>query len=113
MLKDRGNIKWTSLMLPEHVGKLRSWEKEDRRLQKPELDEQEFAFLDDMITEALSLQKPLAFTVFDKNGLYQATGRIARIDQINGLLHLAGAPGEGKRQTIPLGDILKAEWTAV
>ncbi|WP_070121609.1 YolD-like family protein [Bacillus marinisedimentorum] len=109
MLKDRGNIKWTSLMLPEHVGKLRRWEKEDQRPQKPELDEQELELLDEMITEALSLQKPLTFTVFEKSGLYQATGRITRIDQIGGLLHLTGAEGS-KRQTIQLGDILKAEW---
>ncbi|WHY70345.1 YolD-like family protein [Fictibacillus enclensis] len=30
MIKDRGSLKWTSMMLPEHVKHLREWEQEDR-----------------------------------------------------------------------------------
>ncbi|MDN4525227.1 YolD-like family protein [Fictibacillus fluitans] len=29
MIKDRGSLKWTSMMLPEHVKQLREWEQED------------------------------------------------------------------------------------
>lgn len=28
MLNDRGNMKWTALMLPEHLVQLKEWKKE-------------------------------------------------------------------------------------
>jgi len=37
--KDRGNIKWTSLMLPEHVQMVKEIWKEEEKVQKPVLDE--------------------------------------------------------------------------
>ncbi|TFI48759.1 YolD-like family protein, partial [Diaphorobacter sp. DS2] len=37
MIRDRGRIKWTSMMLPEHVKLLRDWAKEDTYEQKREL----------------------------------------------------------------------------
>src|SRR5690625_6057510 len=40
MIKDRGTIKWTSLMLPEHVQLLKQlWEEEEQQ-NEPILDEQ-------------------------------------------------------------------------
>ncbi|TGB04674.1 YolD-like family protein [Halobacillus salinus] len=37
---DRGTIKWTSLMLPEHVEAIQELWKEDKKIEKPILDEQ-------------------------------------------------------------------------
>lgn len=28
-VKDRGRIKWTAMMLPEHIKELRAWQNED------------------------------------------------------------------------------------
>lgn len=39
MIRDRGNIKWTAMMLPEHVKELREWMDEDHHTMKPELTE--------------------------------------------------------------------------
>ncbi|SIT91798.1 YolD-like family protein [Edaphobacillus lindanitolerans] len=39
MLRDRGNIKWTAMMLPEHIHELRKWEEEDKLVKRPELTE--------------------------------------------------------------------------
>lgn len=39
--RDRGQIKWTSLMLPEHLDVLRQWQREDRYVERPELTEWE------------------------------------------------------------------------
>ena len=39
MLRDRGNIKWTAMMLPEHVQRLRTWQQEDQQITKPTFDE--------------------------------------------------------------------------
>lgn len=37
--KDRGSIKWTALMLPEHVKEIREWYESDNDIQEPEYDE--------------------------------------------------------------------------
>ena len=41
MLRDRGNIKWTALMLPEHIERLRAWQAEDDLQIRKEPDEQQ------------------------------------------------------------------------
>ena len=40
--RDRGSIKWSSLMLPEHKERLSAWYKEQEYVTKPELDEQKW-----------------------------------------------------------------------
>lgn len=37
--RDRGKIKWTSLMLPEHLKRLREWQAEDNYIEQPQLDQ--------------------------------------------------------------------------
>ena len=39
MLRDRGNIKWTAMMLTEHIEELRKWEAEGDKVKRPELTE--------------------------------------------------------------------------
>ena len=39
MIRDRGNIKWTAMMLSEHVAELRRWQNEDHYEERPELDD--------------------------------------------------------------------------
>ncbi|MFA1820537.1 YolD-like family protein [Virgibacillus oceani] len=41
MTNDRGSIKWTSLMMPEHVEMLNQMWAEDDKKEKPILDEQQ------------------------------------------------------------------------
>lgn len=39
MIRDRGNIKWTAMMLPEHVAELRDWKGHDNYTKRPALNE--------------------------------------------------------------------------
>ena len=39
MLRDRGNIKWQGLMLPEHVTKINDWRNKKHYEERPHLDE--------------------------------------------------------------------------
>lgn len=39
MLKDRGNKKWTAMMLTEHVRDIREWYESDNDVPEPEYDE--------------------------------------------------------------------------
>ncbi|MFC4713241.1 YolD-like family protein [Planococcus dechangensis] len=53
---DRGQLKWGSLMLPEHVRMLREWEAADPSKEKPQLDEEELNLLQEEITIAYRRQ---------------------------------------------------------
>ncbi|WP_455662729.1 YolD-like family protein [Pradoshia sp.] len=53
MIRDRGKIKWTSMMLPEHVSLLREWAQEDSYEQRNELDEQKIEEINHTIAEAM------------------------------------------------------------
>ncbi|MED1749275.1 hypothetical protein [Bacillus zhangzhouensis] len=41
MLRDRGAIKWTAMMLPEHVARLKHDLAETKKTDKPIIDEQQ------------------------------------------------------------------------
>ncbi|MFJ7850790.1 YolD-like family protein [Peribacillus sp. NPDC097206] len=69
MIKDRGTIKWTSLMLPEHVKALRDWAVEDKLEKKPELDEQAFEQIEIVVMDSLNYTLPIHLTIWE-NGLY-------------------------------------------
>ncbi|WP_231620822.1 YolD-like family protein, partial [Fictibacillus sp. 7GRE50] len=46
MIRDRGNnIKWTALILPEHVKELRAFDSDQTKKEKPELDEQHLSLM--------------------------------------------------------------------
>ncbi len=51
--RDRGSIKWTSLMLPEHVEMIKKLWKEDERVEQGILDEQKAVEIDFMLQRAL------------------------------------------------------------
>lgn len=50
--RDRGTIKWTSLMLPEHVEMIKNLWKEDERVEKGIIDEQKAAEVDFLLQRA-------------------------------------------------------------
>ncbi|WP_252502747.1 YolD-like family protein [Sporosarcina sp. Marseille-Q4943] len=48
-IKDRGRIKWTAMMLPEHLVDLRDWHAEDDLTARPELTEWDLAAIQEEI----------------------------------------------------------------
>ncbi|WP_418302363.1 YolD-like family protein [Lysinibacillus fusiformis] len=57
MLHDRGNMKWTSLMLPEHLVQLKEWKKEQYHDKKHDLTEWELEEIEQTIQRAFKLRK--------------------------------------------------------
>ncbi len=51
-VQDRGSKKWTSLMLPEHVERIRSLNEELRQDKKPRLDDLELSLISEEIGRA-------------------------------------------------------------
>jgi YolD-like protein len=81
LIRDRGNIKWTSLMLPEHVKELRHYIHEEYHdVQEPTLDEQQMEEMNEVIMKAMEHNIPLAFSVYRNKRLNIVRGSIHYLD---------------------------------
>ncbi|XXM74093.1 YolD-like family protein [Lysinibacillus sphaericus] len=103
MIRDRGRIKWTSMMLPEHVKLLRDWAKEDTYEKKKELDEQELEVLNETVAEAMEFGKAVAITHYRNHRHELLVGLIHHADSLEGKLHVVDS--DGKVRYIPLTGI--------
>ena len=82
-VQDRGKLKWTALMLPEHVRMLRDWMDEDNRIQRPELNEFDLQTLQENIEIALMRKCEVEIQVWKEFKLYYCTGKIVELDLRN------------------------------
>ncbi|MBB6452278.1 hypothetical protein HNQ94_000723 [Salirhabdus euzebyi] len=104
MLKDRGNIKWTSLMLPEHVVELKKmWEQANER-PIPLLDEQELEEMNVKLQEAYSKKIPVQLTVHKKGTQETVNGIITKIDSFQQTLLLE--TDSEKKEIVPFPSII-------
>lgn len=69
MIRDRGNIKWNAMMLPEHVKMLREWHAQDDYVQKPELDEWALQELSDQLQIAYENKLEVELSVWEEKHL--------------------------------------------
>ena len=86
-IKDRGRLKWTAMMLPEHVEMLREWQKEDRYNTKPELDDFELEAIYEEIHLARKRQCDIEIRIWREN-TESFTGLISNIDLQSKFLYL-------------------------
>ncbi|MEC3608749.1 YolD-like family protein [Bacillus glycinifermentans] len=63
-LKDRGTIKWTAMMLPEHVSLLRELETNLNRVKRPVLDMAQIEDMERVICEVMEINSTVQFSVF-------------------------------------------------
>ncbi|MEC1260406.1 YolD-like family protein [Bacillus swezeyi] len=82
MLKDRGNIKWVSMMLPEHVELLREYHESLQKHEKPILDEQKYEEFNDIICEAMAENRLLQFAYYRQGEVKTLVGRIHYVDAL-------------------------------
>ena len=80
MLQDRGNIKWTAMMLPEHVKMLRGWQKDNELVERPEMDEFELTSLSEEIERAYKSKSSIKLTYWKNGKLLDDYGKIINID---------------------------------
>ncbi|MDX8364359.1 YolD-like family protein [Cytobacillus sp. IB215665] len=83
MIRDRGTIKWVSMMLPEHTKLLRELEKNQHRASKPLLDEQRLEELNEMIHIGIAGNQTLSFSYYQNHAINNVEGNIHFIDHIN------------------------------
>lgn len=93
MLKDRGSIKWTSLMLPEHVQMLKDLWQEDKTSIQPLLDEQMLDELNQHLQTAFSQNKKVRLTVHLNGQKQKLIGIIVRICENEKTIYLKTTDG--------------------
>lgn len=82
-IRNRGNIKWTSLMLPEHVKELRRYIHEEYYdVPEQSIDEQQMEEMNELILEAMEYNFPLTFIIYKNRRLESIVGNIHFVDSI-------------------------------
>lgn len=107
MIQDRGSIKWTAMMLPEHVKLLREYNESLDKVEKPVLDEQKYEEFNEVICEAMEENMTLQFTYYQKGEIKKLVGNIHYIDQLKRELRIVDYLT--KKHVLKLGDIIEIE----
>lgn len=80
MIKDRGNIKWTAMMLPEHVAMLRELQQNKDYQSKPIIDDQRLEELNQLIYDYLQINVTVVVTYYSKGTYDTLKGIIKDMD---------------------------------
>lgn len=82
MIRDRGNIKWTAIMLPEHVAAVKQEVINLEKVNQPILDEDRLTEIEMLIHEAMEYNLQLEFKLFKKGYIESIIGHTHFIDYI-------------------------------
>lgn len=88
MNRDRGTIKWTAMMLPEHVKLLREWQTEDTWTEKPQLDEAQLEQINQQVYTAYEQQQKVMVRVWEYQQMSVYTGFIQKLNDYERYLQL-------------------------
>lgn len=78
--KDRGNKKWTAMMLIEHRQKMKELKESEQDRKKPILDEQEKVAINSKLRQALQNDLEVEINYYDNKRFKTAAGRIYKVD---------------------------------
>jgi len=82
VIRDRGNIKWTAIMLPEHVAAVKQELINLEKVKQPILDEDRLTEIEMLIHEAMEYNLQLEFKLFKKGYIESIIGHTHFIDYI-------------------------------
>lgn len=104
--RDRGKIKWTAMMLPEHIGLLREWQKEDDYIKRPELTEWDMKDIQEQLESAM-LRKCMTQVRTWKDG--KVTGYLGTVEEIDLCNQLITLQDPFEIERIPAVDIIAVQ----
>lgn len=101
-MKDRGSIKWTAMMLPEHIQLLNDmWEQKEYK-ERPILDEQQLEEINMKLHLAIHNNLTIEITYYAEHDYRQLVGKLFKIDTREGFIKV----DNDERTKIYLNDIL-------
>src|SRR4051794_28284664 len=105
MIRDRGNIKWTAMMLLEHVKAVRDWLEADGHVKCPNLDDWELESIQMEIELVFKHQCAAGVTTWRNGKEFVYNGKISELDQRLNFNSIEGPFGDDR---IPVADVVKA-----
>ncbi|WP_373895735.1 YolD-like family protein [Virgibacillus natechei] len=79
-MNDRGTIKWTSLMMPEHTNLLNQlWAGENYK-EKPMIEEQQEIQINTVLQQAMHHNQPVEIKHYDDGDFLTSKGKLSKID---------------------------------
>lgn len=88
MARDRGTMKWSSLMLPEHVELLKEMWQEDHKVTKPALDSQQIEILNAQVLEAFEEKSVISVSIYSDGTVFDQVGVITKLDGSKNIITL-------------------------
>ena len=82
MVNDRGTIKWTSLMLPEHVEALKKLREEENWKEKPIIDEHLIEEINLILQLALKDDLTIEVEYFKDHDYHKIKGKLLAVDPL-------------------------------
>lgn len=107
MIKDRGNIKWSSLMLTEHREKLRQMIARNEEQEMPEIDEQKLIEMNRYLKESLTKNISLIITYYHDKKFYSLKGKVKEHKPVEKEIIFTTIKGEYKK--ISLSKIIEVK----
>lgn len=87
-INDRGNIKWTAMMMPEHQMLKDYWDSTERK-QKPVLDVQEIQQINMKLQLAIHNDLTVEIKYFDNHDYQRVRGKLSKVDALNKSIELS------------------------
>lgn len=87
-IRDRGKIKWTAMMLPEHVAIIREYIANDGKVKRPVLDEWDLRQLEESIGLAMAQNAEIKLKYWKDGDFHVRGGKIQRVDIARRLLYV-------------------------
>jgi len=106
-MKDRGNIKWTAMMLPEHREKLHELGLRELDVEPPAKNGEELALLAEKIAWAFQDDNIVTVTFWKNKRKSFLTGKVKRIDSKRKAVMVEGM--EGEKNWIPAQHIFELD----
>ncbi len=79
-LKDRGNKKWTAMMLIEHRNRLKELKESEKNREKPILDDQEKEEINYKLQQAVQSNLPVEVKYYEDKRFKTASGVIKKVN---------------------------------
>lgn len=79
-MNDRGTIKWTSLMIPEHTNLLNQMWAEENYKEKPMIEEQQEVQMNAALKKAINHNLPIEVKHYHEGDYLTSKGKLSKID---------------------------------
>ncbi len=86
--QDRGNKKWSAMLLPEHRERLRQMAEDEQKVVKPRLDADQWEDLNYKLQTAMLEKRTINIMYFKNDALNNVTGTAFKYDSITSTLQV-------------------------